>query len=88
MLIGRVEGNAISTVKHASMTGWRMLVVQPIKAASNDPLLVIDSLGAGIGDLVVISNDGSGARELVGDRTSPVRWTTIGIVDDPGQVNL
>jgi len=87
VLLGRVQGSAIATVKHASMNGWRLLVVQPIRAASNDPLLVVDSLGAGPGNLVVISNDGAGARKLVGDASSPVRWTTIGIVDDPDQVH-
>ena len=84
MFIAVVEGNAISTVKHPSMQGWRLLLVQPIDLAGKpdgDPLLAIDSLGAGQGSRVLISNDGKGAREMVGDTNSPVRWAVIGIVD-------
>ncbi len=61
-----------------------MLVVQPIDMdgrADGDPLLAIDMLGAGRDTKVLISNDGKGAREMVGDNTSPVRWAVIGLVD-------
>ncbi len=84
MLLGLVEGTAISTIKHRSMAGWKLLLVQPLTAdggPDGDPLLAIDSLGAGHGCTVLISNDGKGAREMVGDTTSPVRWSVIGIVD-------
>lgn len=86
MLLGIVEGNAVSTVKDRSMIGWRLLIVQPLGIAGQpdgDPLLAIDCLGAGRGETVVISNDGRGARELVGDDRSPVRWTVVGIRDEP-----
>jgi len=84
MFTAIVEGNAISTIKHPSMRGWRLLVVQPIDLVGKpdgDPLLAIDSLGAGHGSKVLISNDGKGAREMVGNTNSPVRWAVIGIVD-------
>lgn len=84
MLVGLVEGTAISTIKHRSMAGWKLLVVQPLTEAGapdGDPVLAIDSLGAGRGCKVVISNDGKAARDLIGDNTSPVRWTVIGVMD-------
>ena len=84
MLIGMVEGNAISTVKHPSMAGWKLMIVQPLdhdEGADGDPVLAIDALGAGVGMKVLISNDGRGAREMVGDTNSPVRWAVIGILD-------
>ncbi len=84
MLIGIVEGNATSHVKHPSMNGWRLLIVQPLGMKGmpdGEPILAVDSLGAGDGAKVVLSNDGRGARELVGDENSPVRWTIVGIVD-------
>ncbi len=82
MILGRVIGHAVSTVKHASLQGWRLVTVQPLRAASLDPILVLDRLGAGVGTLVVVSNDGKAAREWVGDDTSPARWTILGIVDE------
>lgn len=88
MYLAKVIGNATSTIKHRSLSGWRMLIVAPVQAERLDPLLAIDSLGAGVGDMVVITNDGRGARELVGDEQSPARWTVLGIVDDESQTRM
>lgn len=84
MQLGRVVGHAVSTVKHPSMKGWKLLVVQPLTAddgPDGEPLLAIDRLGAGTSDLVVLSNDGAAAREMVGARNSPVRWLVLGVKD-------
>jgi ethanolamine utilization protein EutN len=84
MQLGRVVGHGVSTVKHPSLTGWRLLLVQsltPDGKEDGEPLLAIDKLGAAAGDLVILSNDGASAREMVGDRNSPVRWMVLGIRD-------
>jgi ethanolamine utilization protein EutN len=84
MQIGRVVGQGVSTVKHPTMQGWRLLLVQPLThegKEDGEPLLAIDNLGAGTNDLVILSNDGAGARELVGHKNSPVRWLVLGICD-------
>jgi ethanolamine utilization protein EutN len=84
MQIARVVGQAVSTVKHPSLHGWRLLVVQPLTAdgkEDGEPLLAIDSLGAGTAHLVIVSNDGAGARALVGVKNSPVRWMVLGVCD-------
>jgi ethanolamine utilization protein EutN len=74
----------VSTVKHPSLVGWRLLLVQlltPDGKEDGEPLLAIDRLGAGSGDRVILSNDGAFAREMVGDRNSPARWLVLGMVD-------
>jgi microcompartment protein CcmK/EutM len=84
MQLGRIVGHAVSTVKHTSMKGWRLLVVQMLAAngePDGEPVLAIDSLGAGAGEVVVACNEGSEARKLVGSKTSPVRWMVIGVKD-------
>jgi ethanolamine utilization protein EutN len=84
MQIGQVVGHAVSTVKHPSLHGWRLLLVQaltPDGQADGEPLLAIDNLGAGSGDRVILSNDGAGARALVGVPNSPVRWMVLGVCD-------
>ena len=84
MQIGRVMGQGVSTVKHPSLVGWRLLLVQlltPDDKEDGEPLLAIDNLGAGVGDRVILSNDGASAREMVGDRKSPARWLVLGIAD-------
>ena len=85
MLSGRVIGTATATLKHASMEGWRLLVIQPLladgRSPDGDPLLAVDRLGAGKGETVIISSDGRGTRELLGCDATPVRWAVIGIPD-------
>jgi len=85
MYIGRVVGSATSTVKHPSMKGSKLLLVMALQAdgrtVEGDPILVVDQLGAGKGDMVMITSDGPGAREMLGDGRSPVRWTVLGICD-------
>jgi ethanolamine utilization protein EutN len=84
MQTGTVVGHATATVKHASMVGWRLLVVQLLTAdgkEDGEPLLAIDNLGSGHGDRVILSNDGQAAREMVGHRNSPVRWFILGQCD-------
>jgi microcompartment protein CcmK/EutM len=60
------------------------LIVQPLDLKGRpegEPLLALDMIGAGHGTRVVISNDGKGTREMVGDTNSPVRWAVIGVMD-------
>ncbi len=79
-------GNAVSTVKHPSMEGWKLLLVMALQAdgrtPEGDPILVVDPIGAGRGETVVITSDGLGARELLKNNNTPVRWSVLGIRDE------
>lgn len=86
MQLGKVIGRATSTVKHPTLAGWRMILVQPCNSlGKNDgaPQLVLDNQGSRRGDLVMISSDGKAAREMVGTDRTPARWTIMGILDEP-----
>ncbi len=85
MQLGTVIGHATATVKHPSLVGWRMLLVQPLnnrREPEADPVVAVDKLGSGPGSVVILNSDSKGARELIGDDKSPVRWFVIGIVDE------
>ena len=85
MQLGTVIGHATATVKHPSLAGWRMLIVQMLnnaRQAEGDAIVAVDKLGASAGSTVILNSDGKGARELIGDQKSPVRWFVIGIVDE------
>ncbi|MBC7783080.1 MAG: EutN/CcmL family microcompartment protein [Burkholderiales bacterium] len=85
MQLGRIIGHATSTIKHPSMQGWRMLIVQPLNGAKlpeADPVIAMSGLNTGIGQVVVLNNDGKAARDLIGQDKTPVRWFVIGIVDE------
>lgn len=84
MILARVKGRATATAKHPSMQHQKLLVCLRLSAdgkEGGDPLLSIDQIGAGRGDLVMLSSDGQGVRERLGDNTTPVRWFTLGIID-------
>jgi ethanolamine utilization protein EutN len=85
MQTGRVIGTATATVKHPSMVGWKLLLVQPYgpdgRTPDGDPILAVDALGAGTGEIVIISNDRRAAQQLLGTEKTPVWWSVIGIAD-------
>ncbi|MEN1678442.1 MAG: EutN/CcmL family microcompartment protein [Planctomycetota bacterium] len=86
MLNARVEGIATATVKHPSLEGRRMVIVQAYGpdgvTPDGDPLLAVDAqYGAGVGQDVVITSDGAASREVLGSNTTPVRWTVLGVRD-------
>ncbi|RLS79250.1 MAG: ethanolamine utilization protein EutN [Planctomycetota bacterium] len=86
MQLARIIGTATATVKHPSLEGARLLVVQPLMAdrrtADGDPQLAIDTVAAGVGDVVVITSDGRLLREVLHSEVTPARWSTIALVDD------
>jgi ethanolamine utilization protein EutN len=85
MQLGTVIGHATSTVKHPSLVGWRMVIVQQVGISGQpegEPVVAVDKLGSALGSKVILNSDGKGARELIGDEKSPVRWFVIGIVDE------
>ncbi len=79
-----VIGRATATVRHKSLAGVKLLICQTLgvdKKPNGDPVIAVDRLGAGAGDTVLISSDGLGLRELLGDNSSPARWWVQGLVD-------
>jgi ethanolamine utilization protein EutN len=85
MQLGLVVGTATSTVKHATLRGQKLLVVQPLLAdgrtPDGDPQVAVDAVGAGRGQTVMITSDGKFIREWINQENSPIRWSVIGIRD-------
>ncbi len=85
MNLCRVLGTVVASEKHAAYAGRKILVVQPLDELKN-PLgksfLAIDNISsAGKGDLVLVMNEGGGARMVLGDSTAPIRCLIVGVVD-------
>jgi ethanolamine utilization protein EutN len=84
MQTATVIGNATATVKHASLDGWRLLVLQPLDINDKPdgfPFLSIDNLGAGKDDKVFFTSDGKYVRQLVGRDDCPIRFAVQGLID-------
>jgi len=83
MFLARVEGTVVATVKHSSLTGCRFLLARRIEhdgVQADEPNVVVDWHGAGIGSTVMVSTDGDIARARLGNNT-PARMVVAGIVD-------
>lgn len=85
MVIGRVIGNVVATQKNGKLEGSKLLLVQPLDLAGGprgNAVLAIDGVDAGIGDRVLLIQDGRSAQLVLGRGTAAVDAAVIGVVDD------
>lgn len=83
MLLGKVVGKIVSTVKADKLQGKKILLVVPIDADRNvtgKELVSIDGVGAGIGDEVLVTS-GSSAKYIFEDLETPIDSSIVAIVD-------
>jgi ethanolamine utilization protein EutN len=84
MLIARVIGEAIATHKHECYEGLTVLVVQPLELDGSPrgvPLVAVDAVGAGTGQLVLVAPEGYCAMSAVNRMQTPMDAAVLGIVD-------
>jgi len=85
LIIGKVAGEIYSTINHDFYNHKKLLVVDKLTLAgkpSGDYLIAVDSVGAGVGETVLIVDEGNSARQVVDDPDAPIRSIIIGIVDE------
>jgi len=83
--LGRVIGSVVSTVKLEALSGYKILMVQPVDPRGEDAgavTLALDTVQAGEGDTVLIIDEGNSSRMIVGDSMAPIRTMIVGIVDE------
>ncbi len=86
MQLAKVVGNLVSTHKNEKLRGKKLLFVQPLDeklVPFGNEMLAVDGVGAGIGDTVVIINEGGSARMITNAASpySPIELCIAGIVD-------
>jgi Carbon dioxide concentrating mechanism/carboxysome shell protein len=84
MVVGKVVGTIVCTQKDTSLTGKKMLVIQPVNLYSlkneGNPFVALDTVGAGQGEIVLVVG-GSSARLADGFSKVAVDQSIIGILD-------
>ena len=83
MIIGKVTGSAVAILKHDALRSTKLLLVSPADTQGEicgSPFIAVDLVGAGEGELVVVSQ-GSSARLATGQNESPVDAAIVGILD-------
>lgn len=84
MILARVIGTLVATQKHRKLEGAKLLLVQPLTIDDRPrgtALLAIDSVGAGVGEQVLVVIEGRAAGAALGRKAAAVDAAIIGIVD-------
>ncbi|MFQ5636550.1 MAG: EutN/CcmL family microcompartment protein [bacterium] len=86
MIICRVVGDVVSTVKNPNFEGHKLLLVQPVELDGDTPtdtsMIALDKVDAGKDDLVLINKEGSSARLLLENEDIPVQAVIVAVIDN------
>lgn len=84
MIIAKVVGTVVSTIKHSAYQGYKLQVVQPMHFSGQSPdnvFLALDNAQAGVGDTVLVMREGNGAREITQIKDAPIISMIIAVLD-------
>lgn len=84
MMLGRVIGNVVATMKDASLDGHKLLIVQPLDRQGRDkgkPIVALDSVGAGAGETIYWCRGREASFPFLPEEV-PTEATIVGIVDE------
>lgn len=84
MVIAKVVGTVVSTIKHPAFRQWKLLVVQPMHLPgepTDDDFIAIDAAHAGVGDTVLVCQEGNSTRQIMGNPNAPVRSSILAVID-------
>ncbi len=84
MLIARVVGTIVSTIKDEKLIGRKLLIVREATTANElvgKPIAAVDTVDAGVGDLVLIAQ-GSSARQTTATKETPTDAVIMAIIDE------
>ncbi len=84
MILSKVTGTIVSTQKNENLKGYKLLIVQPIdldgKPIGRD-MLAIDQVDAGVGDTVLVIQEGASAQQVLKRKDVPVHTVVVAVVD-------
>jgi microcompartment protein CcmK/EutM len=89
MFLGRVVGDVVATIKHSALQNRKLLLVQPLSGdgqPTGRPTIAVDAVDAGVGDHVLVVDEGNSAAQVLAERRGPVRTVVVGVVDEVDEV--
>ena len=81
MKVAEVVGTVVSTIQIPLLDGHRLLVCE-MAGAPDEYTIAIDRVDAGLGDTVLVLDEGNSARQILGVDTGAIRAVVVGIVDE------
>lgn len=84
MYVGQVAGTVVATIKNEAFRGRKLLLVDRLNLEgqpSGEYDICVDTVQVGVGDRVLVLDEGNGARQILRLAEAPVRAIIVGIVD-------
>jgi microcompartment protein CcmK/EutM len=85
LVLAKVKGNIVSTQKNSHLKGHKLLTVHPVdldyKYIGKRDVVALDFVDAGIGDIVLLVQEGKAVQQILGHGKAPVHSVIIAIVD-------
>lgn len=86
MFLAKVKGNVVSTQKNHYLVGHKLLIVRRIDFEGNfvgeEDVLALDLVDSGIGDEVIVVQEGDAIEQILGHANAPVNTMIIAVVDN------
>ena len=85
MITARVVGEVVATIKHGDLSARKLLLVQPVDPAGaprGQPMLAVDTVDAGVGDRVLVVDEGNSAAQVLRRPRGAVRTVVVGVIDE------
>lgn len=85
MLLAKVKGNIVSTQKNQHLNGHKLMLIRTVDLEGNfigkKDIVAIDLMDSGIGDTVLVTQEGSAVQQILGHNKAPVHSIIVAIVD-------
>jgi microcompartment protein CcmK/EutM len=91
MIFARITGSVVSTIHHSIVDGRRLLLAERLDVDGKPTggyVIAMDVVGAGMGETVLVLDEGNGARQVLEDDSAPIRSVVVAIVDEVKLANL
>lgn len=86
MFLAKIKGNIVSTPKNKYLVGHKLLIVHEIdynfNFIGNKDLIALDLVNAGVGDNVIVVQEGDAVQQILGHKNAPVHTMIIAVVDN------
>lgn len=85
MILAKVKGNVVSTLKDPNLKGHKLLITHPINLSGDflgeKDFISLDLVNSGIGDTVLVVQEGSAVKQILGHGKAPVHTMIVAVVD-------
>ncbi len=85
MLLAKVRGNIVATQKNAYLKNHKLMIIRVVDLEGNfmgkQDVVAIDLINSGIGDTVLVTQEGDAVAQILGHKNAPVHSIIVAIVD-------